>query len=740
MANDGIDIPVVVDLYGGFEEAVKDIPAAIKMTQAKIDENILEVPVEVNKKGDLAQVIDFVGETTKSFDELKYAIKNASSELARLKRKGASQEDIEAYQKAVVLLKSIKLLWEDQEKIAKKTGDSWIRNKEIAIESERAVSNTANSINQMTAKLSAYTAMLNNAEFGSKEFHDAAMKAAELGREIALVNADIKEFSANWGSIDQLTARVENLNLQWRQMSSYKKFTTDGKMTAEAETLYQSYKLVTKQMQEEGQTMSEILAKEEKRIKKVKDYLDKRKEEKKILEANANTIAALEAKIAVLRERLSNTAFGSKAFNALNAELKTTQAQLDLIQSRVSGIDDEFKKTDTTFTNLLKKSAYLFGLHTITRFLREIREVTAEFEMQRVALGGIIHDTEEANMLFRQIKAAAIESPFQIKELVTYTKQLSAYRIETENLFNVTMKLADVSAGLGVDMNRLVLAYGQVRAAAVLRGQELRQVTEAGIPLVDELAKKFSILNGKMVTTSEVFDLISKRAVPFEMIAEIFDDMTEKGGVFYKMQEKQAETLAGQWSNLKDALSIMYDEMGNTEVVHRAMERLIGDAKTLMQNWRTVKTVLGAVVIQFGALKVASLFLPTLTRNTKLARDATSALAKAEALETAQQTKSSIARGIAINQLKAYAAEMNKAAAAQTLFGRGWHKFAASMKGGGWIGLAVTAASVLVGWLISAYNEAHRLEKELAKIGNEGSLSINRSVSNFKRLADAAVE
>ena len=740
MANDGIDIPVVVDLYGGFEEAVKDIPSAIKMTQAKIDENILEVPVEINKKGDIAEVLDFVGNSTKSFDELKYAIKNASSELARLKRKGASQEDIETYQKAVVLLKSIKLLWEDQEKIAKKTGDSWIRSKEVYIDYERALNSSLNNINDMNSSLSAYMAMLNNADFGSKQWEDAAKKVGEMSRELAKVQANIKVVGAESRSVEQITAKVHELNVQWEQMAMQKKFVSDGKLSAEAQALYDEYKRVNKCLKEEGQTMSELLAKEEKRIKKVKDYLDKRKEEKKILEANANTIAALEAKIAVLRERLSNTAFGSKAFNALNAELKTTQAQLDLIQSRVSGIDDEFKKTDTTFTNLLKKSAYLFGLHTITRFLREIREVTAEFEMQRVALGGIIHDTEEANMLFRQIKAAAIESPFQIKELVTYTKQLSAYRIETENLFNVTMKLADVSAGLGVDMNRLVLAYGQVRAAAVLRGQELRQFTEAGIPLVDELAKKFSILNGKMVTTSEVFDLISKRAVPFEMIAEIFDDMTEKGGVFYKMQEKQAETLAGQWSNLKDALSIMYDEMGNTEVVHNAIERLIGDAKTLMQNWRTVKTILGTVVIQFGALKVASLFIPTLTRNTKLAREATSALAKAEALETAQQTKASVARAVAIKQLKAYSLEMDKAANAQNLFSRGWHKFAASMKGGGWIGLAVTAASVLVGWLISAYNEAHRLEKELAKIGNEGSLSINRSVSNFKRLADAAVQ
>lgn len=410
------------------------------------------------------------------------------------------------------------------------------------------------------------------------------------------------------------------------------------------------------------------------------------------------------------------------------------------LQEYARGANVELEQTNSRLATLIKNSIRLAAIHASTRFIRDIREVTAEFELQRVALGGIIQDTEEANALFRQIKAAAIQSPFEIKDLVSYTKQLSAYRVETENLFDVTMRLADVSAGLGVDMSRLILAYGQVRAASVLRGQELRQFTEAGIPLVELLAQKFSDLNGRMVSTAEVFDLISKRAVPFEMISEIFEDMTDKGGMFYKMQEKQAETLAGQWANLKDALSIMYDEMGNTDAVHNAMTALISDAKNLMQNWRTVATVLKTVGSQYVLMRVASLFLPTLTYNTKLAEKATQALARAQQLETAQQAKSSAVRGIAIKQLNAYSREMMKAATAQTLFGRGLRQITASFLGGGWVGLAITAMSVLVGWFISARQEANRLNKELEKIGTEGSLQINRSVSNFQRLANAAVE
>lgn len=239
------------------------------------------------------------------------------------------------------------------------------------------------------------------------------------------------------------------------------------------------------------------------------------------------------------------------------------------------------------------------------RLIRNIRETTAEFEMQKVALGGIIQDTTKANQLFAQIKAAAVESPFEIKNLVSFTKQLSAYRIETDKLFDVTMRLADVSAGLGVDMSRLVLAYGQVRAASVLRGQELRQFTEAGIPLVDLLAKKFTQLRGELVSTGEVFELISQRAVPFAMIEEIFNDMTDAGGIFYQMQLKQSETLKGQWMKLKDVISIAYDEMGRTALVSEAMSGWIRLISSLIKSWERIASVVNVAVWSYVAYKAA---------------------------------------------------------------------------------------------------------------------------------------
>ena len=732
-----VEIPVVIDIDKAFQDAASRVSAAIRPMQQKIDESVLEVPIEINRKGDIKEVLDFVGKTSLSMNDLKYAIKSASSELARLKKTGASEQDIATYTKAVALLKGIRAEWQTNERLASQVGDAELRNLQIEQQYNEALRMSANTLN---AKIAGYTAMLNNSDIGSAKFQTAAIELGKMSRELQNVQAQIKVLGTASGSVDNLNARLQQMNQQWNQMARSKKFTADGKLTAEAQALYIQYKKVTEELRKQGLTMSEMLSKEQQRAQKHQQYLTNRKKENAILNTTIKTVDALQAKINVLQSRLNKTPVGSSAFGTLNQKLRETQRELVAVQQRMSATGVEMEKADMTFGRLLKRSAYFFGLHAVTRFLKNIREVTAEFELQRVALGGIIQDSEEANSLFRQIKAAAIQSPFEIKDLVSYTKQLSAYRVETENLFDVTMRLADVSAGLGVDMSRLILAYGQVRAASVLRGQELRQFTEAGIPLVELLAKKFTELNGRMVSTAEVFDLISKRAVPFEMISEIFEDMTDKGGTFYKMQEKQAETLAGQWANLKDALSIMYDEIGNTDAVHNAMTSLISDAKNLMQNWRSVATVLKTVGGQFVLMKVASLFLPTLTYNTQLAEKATAALARAQQLETAQQTKSNAIRGLAIKQLNAYSRKMTEAAAAQTLMGRGLKQIAASFLGGGWISLAITALSVLAGWFISARQEANRLNKELEKIGTDGSLQINRSVANFQRLANAAVE
>ena len=319
-----------------------------------------------------------------------------------------------------------------------------------------------------------------------------------------------------------------------------------------------------------------------------------------IVTAKANKVnASIVQQEALAQERLTQ------------AKIRTEKAQLQLEAAQRKGTattkahTSAYSKQAGMLDSLKRTFAAYTGLFAVARIVTKIREITGEFELQRVALGAIIQDKGRADQLFYQIQAKALESPFQIKELVTYTKQLAAYRIETEKLFDTTMRLADISAGLGVEMDRLILAYGQVKAASVLRGQELRQFTEAGIPLVQLLAQKFTALNGTLVTTGDVFKLISERAVSFEMVKEIFEDMTNEGGIFYDMQRIQSKTLAGSWSNLKDAADLAFNEIGQSQ--YGVMKGTIDVTKTILTNWDTVQRVLGTLVTTYGVYKTAVL-------------------------------------------------------------------------------------------------------------------------------------
>lgn len=467
----------------------------------------------------------------------------------------------------------------------------------------------------------------------------------------------------------------------------------------------------------ETKSAIQSLVKELKSLEKILEKIDKLNKSAAAASSGPNAVRA--ARIAEIQNRDAERAAINRD-KARQAAARAAREEARLEQA-VRRTGNAYKSTEGYIERLIKRSLVLFGWHQVTRFAQKLREVTAEFELQRVSLGAIIQDQERANALFSQIKTFAVQSPFEIKDLVGYVKQLSAYRIETEKLFDTTKRLADVSAGLGTDMGRLILAYGQVRAASVLRGQELRQFTETGIPLVELLAEKFTALRGEVVSTSEVFDLISQRAVSFKMVEEIFNDLTNAGGMFYNMQEKQAQTLAGQWSNLKDSLSVMYDEMGRTEVIRGAMEGIISTTKSLASNWRTVYQV-----VEGSATAIAAMVLVQ-----KNATVSSAALTAQEAIYNAvkkQQIRQipawiagtkmeRSARLLSIAAAKAHTHAMIKQATATNVLSRAFWKLTAAMLANPWV-LAAGAIAGATYALIKLVKNAETAEDRMKKLNN----------------------
>ena len=285
------------------------------------------------------------------------------------------------------------------------------------------------------------------------------------------------------------------------------------------------------------------------------------------------------------------------AQNRLNLNTKTGQKNYEKIAQTIAKVKNELnkvtgesKKVNNEARKMGNSISYAFALNAVRTFTKQLVDVRGEFELQHRSLQVLIQDVDKANELWDKTVALAVKSPFRVKDLVTYTKQLAAYRVEADKLYDTTRMLADVSSGLGVDMNRLILAFGQVKAANFLRGTELRQFSEAGVNLLEELSKRFTALEGRAVSVGDVFERVSKRMVSFKDVEAVFETITSEGGVFYQMQEKQSETLKGMMMNLQDSIDLMFNDIGSkNQSIIKGVVKLI---KEMVDNWRKVAPVI----------------------------------------------------------------------------------------------------------------------------------------------------
>lgn len=324
--------------------------------------------------------------------------------------------------------------------------------------------------------------------------------------------------------------------------------------------------------------------------------------------ANAKTLQEDVAAIKLLKEtrlQLDKTDKNYQAtLNQINSAIAKHNQALTEAGVKSQQLATRHRNLMDTAGQLSRQLALVFSVSQIEGYISKLANVRGEFELQQRSLEAILQNKAQADQIFNKTVQLAVKSPFQIKELVTFTKQLAAYRIESDKLYDTTKRLADVSAGLGVDMGRLILAYGQVKAAAYLRGTEVRQFTEAGINMYGELQKLFKTRDQADYTTAQIVDMISKRKVTFEDVEQVFENLTSKEGIFYNMQEIQAETLQGKISNLKDSIDVMLNSIGKAN--EDTLKGSIDAVKVLIDNWETVVNVAKALAPIFASMAITS--------------------------------------------------------------------------------------------------------------------------------------
>lgn len=410
--------------------------------------------------------------------------------------------------------------------------------------------------------------------------------------------------------------------------------------------------------------------------------------------------------------------YSDKDYESKFSQLSQRIRQHEENIKKATGATEQFRQKNLKLNDVLQRVAGAFGvyigLQSITNFARNVAQVTGEFEMQHRAMQAIIGDIDAANKLWDKTIALAVKSPYRVKDLVSYTKQLAAYRVETDKLYDTTKMLADISSGLGVDMQRLILAYGQVKAANYLRGQELRQFSEAGINILGELSKYFEEIKGQAVSTGEVFEMVSKRMVKFEDVSEVLKRLTQEGGTFFNMQEIQAETLQGKMMNLKDSFDIMMNSIGEKD--KGVIVGFVDTIKKMVDNWEDVATILKIVVGLFVTFKIAQISAGVSLVRNKVAADAAA---------LGMSGLSARLINLIAAEEGATAATLNLSMALKTL----------SISKGGRIGVAVSLLLTAAVAVYDYYRRSTELQKELNQIQIESAASTRKMTNQYNELA-----
>lgn len=434
-----------------------------------------------------------------------------------------------------------------------------------------------------------------------------------LNQQIQLLNS-LKSYHIESGSLDNLRSKdtlasmreyyKEQEKLSAQQEKQRQKDANNWLKNKEKEA--QAAEKASRREQEASDKAAAKAEKDASRIRAAQEkaYMsDWLKQQRSAFYSNTNAVIADTNGAKTLRDHIAAIKELQQARLSLNTTDKNYKQNLASVNEAIkqhskvlkeAGVNAKSLGEQTSYiagylSRLAQRTAVVFSFGAAKSFVEQIAEVRGQFELSERSLEAILQNKPKADEIFNKTVELAVKSPFRIKDLVDYTRQLSAYRIESDKLYDTTKRLADVSAGLGVDMGRLILAYGQVKAAAYLRGSEVRQFTEAGINMYGELQQYFKEVKGEAYTTAQIVDMISKRKVTFEDVEAIFQRMTDKGGTFYNMQEIQAETLQGKISNLKDAFDVMLNDIGKAN--DGLFKGMISTATELLKHWEAIKNV-----------------------------------------------------------------------------------------------------------------------------------------------------
>lgn len=302
-------------------------------------------------------------------------------------------------------------------------------------------------------------------------------------------------------------------------------------------------------------------------------------------------------------------------------------------------------------------SYYLIG-QGMNNLVSSIVSVRGQFQQLELAFGTMLGSTAKATDLMQQMVDTAAKTPFDLMGVAEGAKQLLAYGVSADKVNDTLVRLGNIASGLSIPLNDIVYLYGTTMVQGRLYAQDVRQFTGRGIPLVKELAEKYH------TTADNINAMVSAGKIGFPDVEEVLNKMTNAGGQFYQLMEKQSSSLTGQIANLQDAWDSALNSFG--EQTEGALSAGIQGATYIVEHMDDVVRILKSVAIAYGSVKAATVLASVATKGytgitvlDNAAKTAQLALMKAQ----------SALSGEVINQKKAMAAaeQANYAALETTL-------------------------------------------------------------------------
>lgn len=257
----------------------------------------------------------------------------------------------------------------------------------------------------------------------------------------------------------------------------------------------------------------------------------------------------------------------------------------------------EAQEMDSAFRNLGTAIGGYFTAQSLFSFTKELINVRGEFQKTEIAFSTMLGSADKAKVLMGQMVDLAAKTPFSLKDVSVGAKQLLAFQVPAKDLLDTLTRIGNISAGVSVPIDRIILAYGQVKAAGRLMGTEMRQFTEAGIPMYAELAK--------VLKTDEtaIKGMIEAGKVGFKDVEQVIKNLTSEGGMFFELMEKQSTSMSGRVSNLGDQWDQMLNKIGqaNEGILYDGIDGLTH----LVQHYQELFEIIKTLVLSYGAYKAA---------------------------------------------------------------------------------------------------------------------------------------